>query len=109
MYYRLRDRQGRAHPYSRGSLVEKDGSVRALRPDQVKLTPLRDWQAGDGARYPVDWRLQVPDYGLDIEVKALLDDQLMDHSVRYWEGAVGVSGSQRGRGYLELSGYTRPK
>ena len=109
MYYRLRDRQGRAHPYSRGSLVEKDGSVRALRPDQVKLTPLRDWQAGDGVRYPVDWRLQVPDYGLDIEVKALLDDQLMDHSVRYWEGAVGVSGSQRGRGYLELSGYTRPK
>jgi predicted secreted hydrolase len=29
----------------------------------------------------------------------------MDHSVRYWEGAVRVSGSHRGRGYLELSGY----
>ena len=33
-------------------------------------------------------------------------DQLMDHSVRYWEGAVEVSGSHRGKGYLELSGYT---
>jgi len=105
MYYRLRDRQGRAHPYSRGSLVAKDGSVQALLPDQVILTPLHDWQADDGARYPVEWRLQVPDYGLDLEVQALLDDQLMAHSVRYWEGAVDVTGSQRGQGYLELSGY----
>jgi predicted secreted hydrolase len=49
--------------------------------------------------------LQVAEVGLDLEVQALLDEQLMDHSVRYWEGAVGVSGSHRGSGYLELSGY----
>ncbi len=42
---------------------------------------------------------------MDIEVQALFDDQLMDHSVRYWEGAVEVSGSHHGSGYLELSGY----
>lgn len=105
MYYRLRDRQGRAHPFSGGALVEADGTVRTLLPGQVRLTPLRHWQAGDGTRYPVGWRLQVPGYRLDLEVQAMLDDQLMDHSVRYWEGAVSVSGSRRGRGYLELSGY----
>ncbi|MDT8388331.1 MAG: lipocalin-like domain-containing protein [Thiogranum sp.] len=106
MYYQLRNRQGGAHPFSRGTLVEKDGSVHPLRADQVTLVPQRDWSAEDGAHYPVGWRLQVPDYQLDLEVNALIDDQLMDHSVRYWEGAVGVSGSHRGRGYLELSGYT---
>ena len=58
-----------------------------------------------GLRWRINWRLQVAEYGLDLEVKAVVDDQLMDHSVRYWEGAVDVSGSQRGRGYLELSGY----
>ncbi len=105
MFYRLRDREGGAHPFSRGSLVERDGSVHSLLPDQVELTPLRHWRAEDGARYPVGWRLQVAEHQLDLEVQALLDDQLMDHSVRYWEGAVDVSGSQRGAGYLELSGY----
>jgi predicted secreted hydrolase len=105
MFYRLRDKQGGAHPFSRGSLVQADGNSQPLLHDTVKLTPLRHWQAEDGARYPVAWRLQVSGHELDLEVEALLDDQLMDHSVRYWEGAVRVSGSHRGRGYLELSGY----
>ncbi len=105
MFYQLRTRQGGVHAFSRGSLVEQDVSVRSLLPAQVTLTPLRYWQAGDGSRYPIDWRLQVAHLQLDLEVAALLDDQLMDHTVNYWEGAVDVSGSHRGRGYLELSGY----
>ncbi len=105
MFYQLRDKQGGVHPFSQGSLVEADGSSQRLLPEAVQLTPLRYWQAKDGTRYPVAWRLRVADHGLDLEVQALLDDQLMDHSVRYWEGAVRVSGSHRGSGYLELSGY----
>jgi predicted secreted hydrolase len=106
MFYQLRNRQGGVHAYSRGSLVQPDGSVRSLHPDEVILTPVRYWQADDGTRYPVSWRLQVAEFQLDLEVQALLDDQLMDHSVHYWEGAVDVSGSHRGQGYLELSGYS---
>lgn len=105
MFYQLRTRQGEMHAFSKGVLVDIDGSVQTLKPDQVTLAPLRDWQAEDGTAYPVDWRLQVPDYQLDLEVKAALDDQLMDHTVHYWEGAVDVSGSHAGEGYLELSGY----
>ncbi|MEJ2307992.1 MAG: lipocalin-like domain-containing protein [Gammaproteobacteria bacterium] len=105
MFYQLRTREGEMHAFSRGVLVEQDGNVRSLLPDEVRLTPLRDWEAGDGTRYPVAWRLEVPGFGLDLEVEAVLDDQLMDHRVQYWEGAVDVSGSHAGRGYLELSGY----
>jgi predicted secreted hydrolase len=105
MFYQLRTRQGGVHAFSRGTLVDADGSVHRLLPEQVRLTPERYWQADDGTRYPVDWRLRVADYGLDLEVQAALDDQLMDHTVHYWEGAVDVSGSHRGLGYLELSGY----
>ena len=71
-------------------IVQQDGSVRPLLPEQVRLTPLDVWQAEDATRYPVDWRLQVPELQLDLEVKAVLDNQLMDHSVHYWEGAVDV-------------------
>lgn len=105
MFYQLRTREGKMHAFSRGVLVDKDGSVHNLSPDKVTLTPLREWQADDGTAYPVEWRLQVPGLELDLEVQAALDDQLMDHTVQYWEGAVDVSGSHRGRGYLELSGY----
>ena len=105
MFYQLRAREGKMHAFSRGVLVGKDGTVHSLSPDDVILAPLRDWQADDGTAYPVDWRLQVPGLELDLEVKAALDDQRMDHTVQYWEGAVDVSGSNRGRGYLELSGY----
>jgi len=105
MFYQLRNRQGGAHAFSSGKLVEKNGRVHTLQSDQVTLTPKRFWQAGDGARYPVSWRLQVAGYQLDLQVQALIDDQLMDHTVRYWEGAVGVTGSHTGKGYLELSGY----
>jgi predicted secreted hydrolase len=43
-------------------------------------------------------------------VEALLDAQEMALSVRYWEGAVGITGSRDGRaiegfGYLEMTGY----
>ncbi|MGB5258990.1 MAG: lipocalin-like domain-containing protein [Gammaproteobacteria bacterium] len=105
MYYQLRNRQGGTHAFSHGVLVDKDGNVRTLQPDRVQLTPLRYWQAEDGTRYPVSWRLQASEVQLDLEVEAVLDNQRMDHSVRYWEGAVDVSGSHSGKGYLELSGY----
>jgi predicted secreted hydrolase len=106
MFYRLRYRDGGMHPYSRGSLVLSDGSTLELTPARVILTPERYWKAPDGTRYPVAWRLAVPEEGLDLHVEAALDDQRMDATVRYWEGAVDVTGSQTGKGYLELSGYS---
>ena len=105
MYYQMRNKQGGAHAFSSGKLVEKDGRVHTLLPNQMMLMPSRYWQARDGERYPVKWSMQIAEHQLDLEVEAMIDDQLMDHTVRYWEGAVGVSGSHTGKGYLELSGY----
>jgi predicted secreted hydrolase len=47
---------------------------------------------------------------LALEVEPLLADQALHLSVRFWEGAVRVSGTACGRpvqgsGYLELTGY----
>ena len=54
-----------------------DEQARALLADAVRLTPLRHWRAEDGSRYPVAWRLQVAEEGLDLEVRALLDDPVL--------------------------------
>ena len=105
MFYRMRGRDGEAQRFSKGVLVEADGSSYPLTLEDVQAKPTRTWQSADGVTYPVAWRLQIPRHGLDLNVQAVFDAQEMRHRVRYWEGAVRVSGSQRGVGYLELSGY----
>jgi predicted secreted hydrolase len=105
MFYQLRYQDGRPHPFSSGVLVAADGHGLRLNAGDVTLTPQRYWEAPDGARYPVAWRLRVPTQAIDLQVQAAFDQQLMDHAVRYWEGAVTVAGSHAGRGYLEMTGY----
>jgi len=107
MFYRMRGKDGRAQRFSRGILVHPDGSVIPLSHDQVTLEPTRHWTSRDQTRYPVSWRLRVPAHNLDLRVEAAFDAQEMPLTVRYWEGAVTVTGNQQGVGYLELSGYSR--
>jgi predicted secreted hydrolase len=113
MLYRLRRRDGTVDPLSKGSVVEGDGVARVLRAEEVRVEVLAEWSSPrDGTRYPARWRIQVPREGLAVEVEPLLADQEIDLSVRYWEGAVRVTGTSRGRpvsgyGYVELTGYAR--
>lgn len=111
MYYRLRQRDGSADPFSAGALVAADGSARALARDDVRLDVLATWESPvDGTRYPARWRLAVPGEGLALEVSPRLADQEFRGPVRYWEGAVAVTGRAgervvSGVGYVELVGY----
>lgn len=108
MFYRLRRRDGETDPHSAGTLIGPGRERRALGPGNVSLQPLRWWQGPGGVRYPVAWRIRLPDRS-GLRVEAAFEDQLMDLSVRYWEGMVDVyddrTGLERGRGYLELAGY----
>ncbi|HDP88694.1 MAG TPA: carotenoid 1,2-hydratase [Thioalkalivibrio sp.] len=108
MYYRLRLADGGTDPASAGSLVAPDGRYRTLSAGAVRLEPLRHWQTWDGRRYPVEWRLHLQPGDETWRIRPVLDDQEMDLSVRYWEGAVDVldaAGREIGRGYVELAGY----
>ena len=108
MFYRMRDKQGRAQIYSKGVLVDQNGQTLKLNLDNTHLEPIDYWiSETSGVRYPIGWRLEVIEQDIALRIDATISDQEMDHSVRYWEGAVTVSGSHRGVGYLEMSGYTR--
>ncbi len=111
MFYQLRGKDGTPDPYSSGSLLLPNGELIRLGSEDVKLQPLGYWDSPKGGRYPVRWRLQIPSQGLDLEVTPVLENQELDLLVRYWEGAMDVSGTRtgkavRGRGYLELAGYS---
>lgn len=111
MLYRLRERDGATSPFSAGSVAAPDGSVVRLGAEDFELAATRTWTSeATGASYPVAWRVRLPSLGLGLEISPRLDDQELDLSVRYWEGAVRVEGTEHGRpveghGYLELSGY----
>jgi predicted secreted hydrolase len=113
MYYRLRtnnsdnnnSENNNQHPSSKGVWVNSDGSTIPLGPDDVKLEPIGHWEYNSTTQYPVHWKLSIPKLDVDITVNAVIDDQLWKSQLRYWEGAMKVSGSHNGRGYLELSGY----
>ncbi len=112
MLYRIRRRQGGISPFSGGTLVQRDGSSRALAAVDASVDVLGTWASPrDGARYPAHWRVRVPGAGLDLDVRPIVADQELNLAVRYWEGAVDVRGvgaggvALTGRGYVELTGY----
>ncbi len=113
MLFRIRGQDGTAEAVSGGTLVETDGRTRRLGAADVRIEALDHWTSPESrARYPSRWRLGVPLLDLALEIEPWLEAQEMRTSFTYWEGAVRVGGTSRGRplsgnGYVELTGYAR--
>jgi predicted secreted hydrolase len=116
MVFQLRRADGRPDDHSAGTWVDGGGAVTALQGRDVRLVPGRRWTSpASGAAYPVEWRVELPGRQASLAVTAALDAQELDTAastgVTYWEGAVTVTGrigsrQVRGRGYLEMTGYS---
>lgn len=110
MFYNLRRSDGSQDSHSAGTLTLADGTVVQLSNDDFVLEVLDTWQSPRGGRYPIAWQIAVPQYNLSLTIDPVLDAQELVTVVRYWEGAVDVSGRHNGepiagRGYVELTGY----
>ena len=111
MLFQIRETDGGQAPTASGSGVAADGRVRALGAADFAIEARGTWRSPrTGASYPSGWRVRVPGEGLDLDVAPLVADQELDVSFKYWEGAVEVGGTRRGRpvaghGYVELTGY----
>jgi len=110
MFYRLRRRDGTVDPHSTGTLVRAGGEVERLSWNELDLEVLKRWRSPRGVEYPARWQVRLPEHDLALTVTPVLANQEHDLSVRYWEGAVDVTGSRagapvQGRGYVELAGY----
>ena len=111
MVFNLRRKDGQRDPYNHGKLVTAQAS-RQLPAEAYELRPQRYWQDSQGALWPVAWQLVLRDEATVDEVEtltieALLDNQLMEMGLIYWEGLVAVyaDGHRVGSGYMELTGY----
>jgi predicted secreted hydrolase len=91
-------------------LVEADGQAQFLPPEAVAASTVRYWKSPESkVEYPVEQYLSLPDQELDLHLKPLLDEQEFSRYFTYWKGIVSVEGSQRGYGYVELTGRGNPQ
>ena len=115
MLYRMRLRDGGIDPHSSGSIIEPDSRKTRLDANKFQAIPQRAWQSSKtGTSYPIEWLLKIPTQNAELRVIAEMDDQELvttrSTGIAYWEGAVRIEGTWRGRpvrgkGYLELTGY----
>ena len=110
MFYRLRKTDGSQDVFSGGTWVTSDGTSRHISGDRISISATKTWSSPEGGTYPSSWEIRFPESGLALEVVPVMDDQELFTTVRYWEGAVDVTGTRddieiTGRGYVELTGY----
>ena len=111
MAFRIRSVDGQAL-WQHATLRDANGKLRAVSPDAIRFTPLREWRSPrTGARYPVAMQIDMSD--IRWRLTPLQDDQELDSrqstGAVYWEGAVTIerNGKPAGRGYFEMTGYLK--
>ena len=90
--------------------MRKTGEKMHLSRDDIILSVTGSWESPLGGEYPQGWRLEIPGEGISLKIEPYIDNQELDVYVRYWEGAVRVTGTRNGQpvtgnGYVELTGY----
>lgn len=98
MAFQLREEDG---GFRSGTWIPADGEPVALQPSQLRIRP----EDPDARGFPRLWRLEVPDYGVSLEISPPSGNYLNDGLYPYWESPVIVAGSHSGEGYMELTGY----
>jgi predicted secreted hydrolase len=102
MLFRLRQTDGQ--DYASGNWISADGKSAPISPADIRLTPTSFTEVAS-RKLPTSWRIELPVHGVRIESTALNAQSWMGTSFPYWEGPISFTGSHRGVGYLEMTGY----
>jgi len=114
MLYQIRQADGSIDPFSSGTLIAPDGGTQPLSRADFEITPQGSWRSPHSAAdYPMGWHISIPSIDLELDLDPYLEDQELNLTVIYWEGAVQIMGSHNGQavngvGYVEMTGYAEP-
>ena len=89
-----------------GTLIDRSGGSSVLKNGSITLTA-NDYEIDQESRiqYPVGWRLRISKSNIDLNISPQREKQWNDGRFRYYEGAITVSGTHTGEGFMELTGY----
>lgn len=102
MGFQLRQTDGGS--YSASTWIANDGATTPY-PDGAFVAEHLDKTQVAGRDVPTRWRVTLPARGVDVVVGALNPQAWMGLTIPYWEGPVRITGSHKGVGYLEMTGY----
>ena len=99
------------------NLIEEDGSIRFTR--KITFQKIKYWKSlKTNVRYPVEWEISIPDFGIELQVEADFPNQemlIIGPLQAIWEGSCKVTGREKladgksrplnGKGFMELVGY----
>ena len=107
MLYQLRGKDGSIGEHSAGAVIGADGKKTNLAASDFEVEVLDRWKSPEtGAVYPSKWQVSIPSHGIKLTVIPYQNNQELNLSFVYWEGAVrAVGDGLSGSGYVELTGY----
>lgn len=104
MLFQLRGQSEDEPSFFSGRRMFADGSGHSIASKDIQLNAV-NWQTIDSVDYPIAWNISIPSEGINIQTDALNPHAKVPLSIQYWEGPVTISGSHKGEGYMELTGY----
>ena len=111
MYYQMLLSDLSADQMSEGIIINPAAETSPLSSDDVEIQNLDYWISPSGTSYPVKWSMKIPTYSTELTITALIPNQEMTTSIKYWEGAVHIEGiyldkPTSGYGYVESTRST---
>ncbi|MGH8559942.1 MAG: lipocalin family protein [Methylococcales bacterium] len=104
-------RDGTGKAVNSGFMVLPQGKRLAFEQGDLDIEQSGYWTSSTtGIRYPVEWRIQIPEQAMVLDVRPWMDNQETTDSPINWAGMVSVSGHSganpvEGFGQVQLSGY----
>ena len=96
-----------------GTFLQSNGVSSYLTEAEIEVESLDCWVSElTGISYPVRWEIKIPRYAIDLVLDSRIPESefnsLATTGNHYWEGAVEISGTHSGKGFVELAGYPYP-
>jgi len=112
MLNQISDGESRS-PLFFGTYTHQGRNINLNEPD-VTLSATESWKSpATGINYPVAWQVRIPKLRIDLKVVPVMTNSEVDSrestDTIYWEGAVRVSGSHTGKGFLEINPANQKK
>ena len=87
-----------------GTYVDSEGQTHVLEANDITAKAI-EFSRVAGRKLPLAWKISVSKFNIDLATKPIKTDQWVPGLVAYYEGAIAVSGSHSGKGFMELTGY----
>ncbi|MFH0265043.1 lipocalin-like domain-containing protein [Vibrio rumoiensis] len=91
--------------YISGTLSRKNGSTTIIKNDEVRIYPLERQRLLNGKELPLRWVIELPKYQISLITQSLNKELWLPFWVPSWEGPIVVTGSHKGVGFMQLTGY----